>query len=250
MRAQGWDVIDVMDGNYDVESIVAALRLASNSPKPTFVNIRTVIGIGTATAGTYKAHHGGIDAESLVRFKIQAGLDPQSSHQILPNSLAFLRERRAHGQRIQAEWNTELKHYCELYPQDGENLQARSRSTTGEGIKLLQTFDSKRLSGKATRQSNGVVLEELWAAVPSLCGGGADLVNSNQIKYAETDVFLPSEGYRGRYIRNGIREHAMASIANGMAAYSPGTFLPITATFMLFFLYVSTKLVQNFKMSV
>lgn len=30
----------------------------------------------------------------------------------------------------------------------------------------------------------------------------------------------------------------MASIANGLAAYNPGTFLPITATFFMFFLYV------------
>lgn len=31
----------------------------------------------------------------------------------------------------------------------------------------------------------------------------------------------------------------MASIANGMAAYNPGTFIPITATFFMFYLYVS-----------
>ena len=40
------------------------------------------------------------------------------------------------------------------------------------------------------------------------------------------------------HLRYGIREHAMASISNGIAAYNPGTFLPITATFFMFFLYV------------
>lgn len=64
-------------------------------------------------------------------------------------------------------------------------------------------------------------------------------MNSNKIVYSEDDVFSPQGGHKGRYIRNGIREHAMASIANGLAAYNPGTFLPITATFFMFFIYVS-----------
>lgn len=240
MRAQGWHVIDVMDGNYDVDAIVSALRAASASAKPSFVNVRTIIGVGTATAGTFKAHHGGIDKESLARLKIQAGLDPQSSHQVLPRSLAFFRERKTHGTKIQAEWESRLEQYCRQYPEDGRKLKRRYSASTGEGIEWLRTFNSQELAGKATRQSNGMILEKLWTLVPSLCGGGADLVNSNQIKYAETDVFLPSSGYRGRYIRHGIREHAMVAIANGLAAFSPGAFLPITATFMLFFLYVST----------
>ena len=93
--------------------------------------------------------------------------------------------------------------------------------------------------GMPTRESNGLILARLWEACPSLCGGGADLVNSNKIVYSETDVFGPFSSFKGRYIRNGIREHAMASIANGLAAYAPGTFLPITATFFMFYIYVS-----------
>ena len=100
-------------------------------------------------------------------------------------------------------------------------------------------LDSKIFAGKPTRESNGMILERLWKTCPSLCGGGADLVNSNKIVYAENDVFSPSTAFKGRYIRNGIREHAMASVANGMAAYGPGTFLPITATFFMFYIYVS-----------
>jgi dihydroxyacetone synthase len=63
------------------------------------------------------------------------------------------------------------------------------------------------------------------------------LVNSNKVYYSETDVFLPNH-FAGRYIRYGIREHAMASISNGIAAYGPNTFIPITATFLMFYLYV------------
>jgi dihydroxyacetone synthase len=102
-----------------------------------------------------------------------------------------------------------------------------------------RSLDSKTFAGLPTRETNGIILERLWKACPSLCGGGADLVNSNKIVYSENDIFGLSSSFKGRYIRNGIREHAMASIANGIAAYGPGTFLPITATFFMFYIYVS-----------
>lgn len=240
MRSQGWEVIDVHDGSYDVSTVVAALTLAkSYSGKPVFVNIRTVIGVDTATAGTYKAHHGTVDAESAKMSKIKAGLDPESTHVVPDHALSFLRERRDNGILVQQQWDKLLESYTRAHPEDAKSLNARFQPVVAEGVSYLKNLDSSKFAGKATRESNGVILEHLWKSVPSLCGGGADLVNSNKISYSNSDVFLPQTGYKGRYLRNGIREHAMASVANGLAAYNPGTFLPITATFLMFFLYVS-----------
>lgn len=241
MRAQGWEVLTVQDGNYDVENIVAALKLAkAYKGKPVFINVRTVIGVGTAAAGTHKAHHGAFDKESIVRSKRLAGLDPESTHVVPPDELAFFRERRQHGVRLQQEWESILAQYSKLYPREALALEERLKQNVDDGVSILSSIDSKDFQGKATRETNGHILERLWAAMPSLCGGGADLVNSNMVSYSVDDVFLPQTGYKGRYLRNGIREHAMASIANGMAAYNPGTFIPITATFFMFYLYVST----------
>lgn len=241
MRSQGWEVLTVQDGNYDVESILAALKLAKmHNGKPVFVNIRTVIGVGTSTAGTHKAHHGAFDKESIARSKQLAGLDPQSTHVVPRDALAFFRERQQHGAQLQKEWEGRLAQYSELYPKEALAFQSRLKHNVDDGISILSSIDSKDFDGKATRETNGRILERLWTAVPSLCGGGADLVNSNMVSYSVDDVFLPQTGHKGRYLRNGIREHAMASIANGMAAYSPGTFIPITATFFMFYLYVRT----------
>jgi dihydroxyacetone synthase len=52
MRATGWNVLDVLDGHSNVSSIVHALLAARSSDKPTFINIRTIIGIGSGKAGT------------------------------------------------------------------------------------------------------------------------------------------------------------------------------------------------------
>ena len=66
MRACGWHVLDILEGSHDVQSIVSALNLAkAYKGKPTFINISTVIGLGTKVAGTFKAHHGAFDKESV-----------------------------------------------------------------------------------------------------------------------------------------------------------------------------------------
>lgn len=52
MRACGWDVIDVEDDCFDVTAIVESLERAGRSKtKPTFVNVKTVIGLDTGVAG-------------------------------------------------------------------------------------------------------------------------------------------------------------------------------------------------------
>lgn len=241
MRAQGWEVIDVQNGSYDVHAIVAALTLAkAHTGKPVFVNIRTVIGIDTAVAGTYKAHHGTVDDESARASKIKAGLDPSSTHTVPPDALKFLRECRDIGISVQRQWEELVAEYTKVHPEAAASFQARFKGNVGAGVEFLNRLDTAQFAGNATRETNGVILEQLWKSVPSLFGGGADLVNSNKISYSTDDVFLPQTGYKGRYLRNGIREHAMASVANGLAAYNPGTFLPVTATFLMFFLYVSS----------
>jgi dihydroxyacetone synthase len=45
--------------------------------------------------------------------------------------------------------------------------------------------------------------------------------------------------YSGRYLHYGVREHAMAAIANGIAAFAPNTFIPITSSFFMFYLYAA-----------
>ncbi|KIX05948.1 uncharacterized protein Z518_03922 [Rhinocladiella mackenziei CBS 650.93] len=104
---------------------------------------------------------------------------------------------------------------------------------------ILKSLDPSQFKGQATREINGKLIEKIWLACPAMCGGGADRVNSNKFYYSENDVFHPLTGYAGRYIPYGIREHAMASISNGIAAFNPGTFLPTTATFLMFYLYAA-----------
>lgn len=57
LRSMGWDVMDVEDGCFDIEGIVSALKKArAATEKPTFINVRTVIGVGSKLAGDARSH--------------------------------------------------------------------------------------------------------------------------------------------------------------------------------------------------
>ena len=240
MRSCGWAVMEIADGCHDVSGIVSALDAAKTiRGRPTFINIRTVIGLGTSVAGTYKAHHGVFDADSVTKSKRAANLDPTQTHQIPEQALSYFRERKTYGEEINRQWDAVVERYAIEHPDLSTEFADRRKGGILKSVfDALDAIDITSMGKQATRQSSGMIMEKLWPVCKALCGGGADLVNSNMIYQSATDCFLP-EHYAGRYIRYGIREHAMASISNGIAAYSPGTFVPITATFMMFYLYVS-----------
>lgn len=251
MRASGWHVLEIPDGSYDVDAIVSSLRLAKSLVnKPVFINIRTTIGLGTKTAGTFKAHHGSFDEESVTLSKRLAGQDPSISHRIPDDCLLYFEELKTRGEHLQREWETLMVAYSSTHWSLATNFNSIRRAEYGtDWLEILKQLDSGSFRGLATREVNGILIEQMWAAYPGLCGGGADLVNSNKVTYSDKDVFHPSVSHKGRYIRYGIREHAMASISNGIAAYSPGSFLPITATFFMFYLYVSRQSNPRFLVS-
>ena len=84
---------------------------------------------------------------------------------------------------------------------------------------------------QATRQSSGAALDELFAAIPELIGGSADLTGSNNTFVKGTPIF-DAPTYEGRYVNWGIREFGMAAAMNGMALH--GGVIPYGGTFMVF----------------
>ena len=68
-------------------------------------------------------------------------------------------------------------------------------------------------------------------AVPTMIGGAADLVESTYTEFEGGGLF--SDSWAGRNIPFGIREHAMGSIVNGIAAHG-GCVKPYGSTFLIF----------------
>lgn len=93
----------------------------------------------------------------------------------------------------------------------------------------------------ASRKLSETVLQKLYPIIPEMIGGSADLTGSNLTRAKESVDFQPPStklgDWAGRYIRYGVREHAMAGIMNGLAAY--GTIIPFGGTFLNFVSYAA-----------
>jgi transketolase len=68
-------------------------------------------------------------------------------------------------------------------------------------------------------------------SLPNVLGGSADLTPSNNTKFKDSQDFS-KQNRAGRYVRYGVREHAMGSVMNGIAVSD--ILVPYGGTFMVF----------------
>lgn len=259
-RACGWNVIDVPNGNYDVEAIINALQLAKRSTdKPTFINVPTIIGLGSAVAGNATAHGAAFGAKDVAAMKQAYDFDPEQHFHIPEAVRNFFAPISKRGHRLVSQWESFVADYTSAYPELAAEFQLR---LTGSLPKDWQSTFPKSFpdTPTPTRASNGLVLNPLTSRYPSFMVGTADLVPSVYLKYPTgaplnppslTPVSGPKGSYADRFLHYGIREHAMASISNGLAAYhrhphkhnateQPGqAIIPITSSFFMFYLYAA-----------
>ncbi|KAK2010733.1 transketolase [Colletotrichum eremochloae] len=250
MRACGWDVIEIEDGNWDVEAIVRAMDQARGSrDKPTFINIHTVIGIGSAVAGDAKAHGAAYGAADVANIKRNFGMDPEQHFVIGDRVYGYFREAVSRGDKIEAEWNELVEAYSREHPELAAEFKKRvAGDWVDDWRKFIPAKQDFPTTPTPSRKSAGLVCNPIAAGLNNLMVGTADLSPSvNMMWKGKIDFQNPglktacgiNGDYTGRYIHYGIREHAMASIANGLAAFNKGTILPVTSSFFMFYIYAA-----------
>ncbi|OTB05534.1 hypothetical protein M426DRAFT_72833 [Hypoxylon sp. CI-4A] len=250
MTACGWKVMDVLDGNYDVEGIVSALVEARASvDKPVFINIRTVIGIGSKVAGDAKAHGAAFGPEDVANIKKNAGFNSEQFFHIPTEVYDYFGSVRDQGRKFESEWNEQVAAYGKEYPELAEEFAYRVRGDfPKDWAKIIPRKEDFPTTPTPSRKSAGLVCNPLAASLNNFMVGTADLSPSvNMAWNGKLDFQHPnlrptcgiSGDYTGRYIHWGVREHAMASISNGLAAFNKGTILPVTSSFFMFYLYAA-----------
>ncbi|KAI0466902.1 transketolase [Xylaria cf. heliscus] len=251
MAASGWEVVEVADGNDNVQNIVDALVAArsTDSEKPVFINIKTTIGWGSKLAGDSRVHGAALGAEDIINMKRSWGFDPEAPFVVPDAVYDFFSGTISRGHTVETRWNKLIAAYGDEYPEFAREFILRVRGEfTDDWTRIIPTKEELPISPTASRQSAGQVCNPLAAKLRNLMVGTADLSPSvNMIWDGKTDfqhpALRPSCGilgdYAGRYIHWGIREHAMAAISNGLAAFNRGTILPITSSFFMFYLYAA-----------
>jgi transketolase len=244
-EAIGWGV-QTIDG-HDMDQVQQAVTRArkAGSGKPQLIIARTLIGKGIPeVAGTQKAHgEGGAKFADAARKNL--GL-PAEHFYVDPKVRAYFDAHKARLVQQYEAWKKTFAAWQAANPELAKQLgESRAHAHTVASDTERRTPDVKALFAAippfpadaklATRKAGQDVLQPLAAVDPLLIGGSADLYGStlNYIGDLKTrdDDFTP-ENRKGRNIHFGIREHAMCSIMNGIAAH--GIFRPSGATFLVF----------------
>ena len=227
-KASGW-AVKAVDG-HDMKAVKSALQWATRQDKPTLIACKTKIGRGAATMeGSHKTHGAALGAAEIAATRLGLGWDHAPFE--LPEAVdkAWKKVGRK-GAKARKAWETRLaasKQAADFTRAMKGDLPANTFAKLD--AKIAELVESK--PAQATRQSSGAALDELFAAVPELIGGSADLTGSNNTFVKGTPIF-DAPDYAGRYVNWGIREHGMAAAMNGMALH--GGVIPYGGTFMVF----------------
>ncbi|RWA06380.1 hypothetical protein EKO27_g8715, partial [Xylaria grammica] len=250
MAACGWKVLTVDDGNEDIPAIVDALEQArAESQQPVFINIRTIIGIGSKVAGDAKAHGAALGPEDVANIKRESGMNAEEHFIVSDETYDFFAGVRERGQQYERGWEELVEAYGREYPEVADEFARRVKGEmVKDWTKIIPPKEAFPTTPTASRKSAGLVCNPLAAELTNIMVGTADLSPSvNMIWKGKVDFQHPdlrpacgiTGDYTGRYIHWGIREHAMAAISNGLAAYNKGTILPVTSSFFMFYLYAA-----------
>lgn len=213
VSACGFHTELVVDGN-DISSIKTAIENAKKSNKPSFIEIKTIIGYGSPNKqGTAKAHGEPLGEDEITALKQNFALSNEKFFvdEDVKNSMT---EVLAKLDLYEQQWNTLLakykKEYSDLYDE-------YEKYYNDDFIKdLINDKDFwNHTEETATRLSSEKILNYISKYMPNLFGGSADLAPSTKSVMKDREYYSATNP-SGSNIHFGVREHAMTAIANGI----------------------------------
>lgn len=229
-EAYGWQVLEA--NPYDIDAVDKAIgKGVAEASRPTLIITRSHIGYGApGKQDTAKAHGEPLGAEELAAAKKALGWPAEPTF-LVPDEVRTLFAEKAEEQRkAHAEWARELAAWRERDSSRAALWDRMIPKRVPEDI-VERLLAAAPTGDAATRAHGGKVLQKAAALIPSLAGGSADLEPSTKTRIADSDS-IARGAFSGRNFHFGVREHAMAAIANGMALTEG--FIPYASSFLVF----------------
>jgi transketolase len=228
--ACGWQVLHVGDGDRDLAALDRAIAEAkAETARPSMIVVKTTIGFGSPKkAGTAAAHGSPLGDAEVAATKKALGWDPETHFHVPDGVRPHMQTAAARGASEHAAWRGRIEAWRAAHPALAEQWDAAQAGLLPAG------WDAGIPAWKAgeqvaTRSASGKIMNALAKSIPWLLGGDADLGGSTKTIVGGGDY---DRAGAGRNLRFGVREHAMGSIANGLAYH--GGIRPFASTFFVF----------------
>ncbi len=215
-EAYGWDVQVVGGDGNDMDAFEKALKKAQAvKGKPSIIQLRTHIGFGSPNfQDTHTAHGAPLGEDEIKLMKKNFGWDPEKTFVVPDEVFEHTQKMKSKGSEVEKQWNELFASYSEKYPDLAGEIKDAKAGKVGIDIEsLLPKFDDGAV---ATRKASGQTLDAVMPSTPLVLGGSADLTPSNNTQFKGAEDFQ-KDNRGGRYIRYGVREHAMGAIMNGIS---------------------------------
>lgn len=225
----------------DIQELYSALLAAkAETSKPSIVSLRTIIGYpAPKKQNTGKIHGSALGSEEVAALKEVLGFDPEKSFEVDEDVLAHARAVVDRGAHARKAWEESFNAWQSANPEAAallERVEARELPSELDGA--LPLFPAGK--DVSTRAASGKVLNAIGPVMPELWGGSADLAESNNTTIEGSPSFVPASKQTdawsgnpyGRVLHFGIREHAAASIVNGISLH--GKTRAFSGTFLIF----------------
>ncbi|MCR5446539.1 MAG: transketolase [Schwartzia sp.] len=240
MEAFGFQTITVEDGT-DLDAIGKAIEVAkADKKRPSFITVKTQIGYGCpAKQGKASAHGEPLGEDNVKALKENLGWPTQEAFAVPDEVYENYKALSKDGAAAEEKWNALFEAYAEKYPDMKKQWDVYYSAVDADALMKNEEFWAYEDKAAATRSLSGKMINRLKDIIPQLFGGSADLAPSNKT-YMDNAGDFSKENYAGRNLHFGVRELAMAAMANGIILH--GGLRPYVATFFVFSDYTKPML--------
>ncbi len=237
-ESYGWHVQTIEDAN-DLKGLEKAISNAKDEEEsPSLIIVKSHIAYGSPNMQDTSESHGAPLGEEEIKLTKEFYGWPVKDFYVPDEVIEYSKQRVNNGTEIEQAWNRLFDEYSGKYPELAKEFELIQNGELPRGWDSdLPVFPADE-KGVPTRKANNKVMNAIGSKVPWILGGAADVGSSTNTYLADTSSFL-SDDRGGRNFHFGIREHAMASAANGMAL---SKLRPYCSTYFVFSDYLKPSL--------
>lgn len=216
-EAYGWQTLKVFDGNNLSEIYNAIDNAKDDLTRPSIIEIKTKIGYGAPNKqGKSCAHGEPLGEKEILLLKDKLGWNYKESFFVPDKVLDYMNKIKKLCEDNEKKWNDLFDEYKKEYGDLGKKFESWFKNDVDVGLSEKDLLDYKE--DLATRSASEIVLNKISEKVENLFGGSADLAPSTK-SVMKNREFYSCENRTGSNMHFGVREHAMAAIANGLVLH-------------------------------